>query len=97
MSMTSNSYHANDLNHLLKFTVLVVIAFTKKEKSHTSTKGRAVGRANKQPFSEYFSDRTGFIFILCLVYMLSYGESKSPTSYMLLNINMMSTSNFEYE
>ena len=64
MSMTSNSYHANDLNHLLKFTVLVVIAFTKKEKSHTSTKGRAVGRGNKQPFSEYCSVRMRIILIL---------------------------------
>ena len=29
--------------------------------------------------------------------MLSSGESKSTTSYVLLSMNMMSTSNFEYE
>ena len=29
--------------------------------------------------------------------MLSYADSKSTTSYVLLNMNVMSTSNFEYE
>ena len=42
------------------------------------------------------------IFILMNVYMMSYGKSKSTTSYVLLSyallsMNMMSTSNFDYE
>ena len=58
--------------HSLKFTVfVVVVAFTKKEKD------TAASRARTQSFSAYFSVRKRFIFILCFVYMLSYGESKS--------------------
>ena len=79
-------------------TVLVIVAFTKNENRHISKKTeRAASRANTQPSSEYFNVRTRFIFILCFVDMLCQGESNSRTSNMLLSMNMMSTSNFEYE
>ena len=78
-----------------KFTVLliIIVAFTKKkENRHISKEDRAASRANTQPSNEYFSIRTRFILILWFVYMLSYGESKSATtSYMLLDMNTMST------
>ena len=56
-------------------------------------KDRTGSRANAQPSSKYFSVRMQFILILCFVYKLSYGD----TSYVLSVINIMSTSNFEYE
>ena len=37
-----------------------------------------------------------YLFYDSCMYMQSYGESKS-TSYVMLNMNMMSTSNIEYE
>ena len=71
-----------------------MIRVSQQQKSHTSKKGRTASRPNTQPFSEYFSIRMPFI--LCFVYMMSYGESKAR-SYMFLSMNMISTSNFEYE
>ena len=62
----------NDSNHLSKFTVVVVSAFTKKEKEKDT-----------QPSREYCGVRTRIIFILCFVYMLSYGESTSRPSFVL--------------
>ena len=50
--------------------VLVVVAFTTKRKDKAS-------KANTKPFSEYFSVRKRIKLILCCLYMLSYGESKS--------------------
>ena len=63
----------------------------------TQPKDRAASRANTQHSSKYFSVQMRIIIILCFVYMLQYGESKSTTSYVLLSMNMMSTLNFEYE
>ena len=74
--------------------------FTKnKKKTHKKQPQNSKQNANTQPFSEYFNVRTRFILILCFVYMLSYGESKSTTtSYVLISMHLMSgTSNFEYE
>ena len=86
----------SDVNHSIKFAVLVVVAFTKtKKKVH---KDKAASRVNTQPSSEYFSVRMLITLILYFSYMLSYGESKSATlPYVLFSISMMSISNFEYE
>ena len=78
---------SSDSNHSSKFT----------EKRHISKKVKAAGRTNTQAFSEYFSVRTRIILILCFVYVLSFIESKSITSYVLLSMSMMSTSNVQYE
>ena len=64
--------------------------FTKGEKRHISKTDRAISRANTQPSSKYNSVRAQIILIL------SNGGSKSTTSYLLLSMNMVSTSNFEY-
>ena len=68
-------------NHSSKFTLLVVTAFTIKEK-----KNRAANRAIIQLPSEYLSVRTLFILLLWNVYVLSNGESKSSTTYVLLSL-----------
>ena len=72
---------------MIQVRVLVAIAFTKKEIRHISKKDRSASRANTQPYIEYFSVRKQFIFNLCLVYMLSYGESKTITSYVLFSMH----------
>ena len=82
-------FDSNGSDHSLKLTDVVVVTFTEKETRHISEKGRAANRANKQPSSEYLSVHARFIYILCYVYM-SYGESKSITSYLLLSMNKMS-------
>ena len=74
---------SSDSNHLSKFSS---VAFTKKEERNT------------QPSTEHCRVHTRIIFILCFVYtMLSYGESKSTTSCVLLSMSTLSTSNFEYD
>ena len=70
-----------------RFTVLVVIAFTIRSKKQ---------KANIQPSTIYCCVRMQII-LLCCVNMLSYGESKSTISQVLLSISRMSTSYFERE
>ena len=59
---------ASNLIYSSKFTVYVVVAFTKKEKRQSSKKDRT---ANTQPFNEYFKLR-----ILLILGFLRHGESK---------------------
>ena len=54
-------------------------------------------KVNTQCSIEYCSVSTGIVPILRFLYMLSHRESKSTTSYVLLSMSTMSTSNFEYE
>ena len=82
------------LNGSSKFTVFIIVAFATKENSYISREDKAASRVNTQPSSKYFSVRTRFILFLCFVYMLSYLEI---ISYALSSMNMMNTSNFEYE
>ena len=49
---------SHDSNNSSKFTVLVIVAFTKNENKHISKKDKAANKANTQPFCEYFSART---------------------------------------
>ena len=67
-------------------------AFTKNVERHFSTK--KTEQQAEQTLKHLVSILV-FILILWFVYMLSYGKSKSITSYVLLSMNMMSTSNFE--
>ena len=58
-----------------------------------------ITRVVKYICDEYMNMSTGthFTLILWFAYMLSYEESKSTTSNLLLSMNTLSTSNFEYD
>ena len=68
------------------YTILVIVAFTKKEK-------------------QTYNDLVSILVFVCESYLLCAScifrvmqrLSKSITSYVFLSMNMMSTSNFEYE
>ena len=49
----------------------------KKKYIYVTGKDRATSKANNQPSCEYFSVRMRIILIMCFLYILSYGESKS--------------------
>ena len=62
----------------------------KKEKTKTASK------ANTQPSIEYCSVHMWIIFILCFVYVSVHEEPKSTILCLLLSMNRMSISNFQY-
>ena len=81
-----------------KFTVLVVVAFTTKEKSHISKNHRTTSKANTQPSSKYFSVRIRFILIWCFVHMLSCEEIRNQQHHTCCYVWIWRVpSNFEYE
>ena len=86
--INDSSYSSRSTN----FTLLDVVVI----KRGTRAKRDSRSKANTQAFSEYFSVYTRIASIMCCVYMLNYGESKS-TSYMLLSMSRIRTSNIEYE
>ena len=65
-----------------------------KKRKQTHKQKRQSCMQSKHTF-EYFSVRKRIIFILCFLCMLSYRESKSTIIYVLLSMELMSTSNFE--
>ena len=74
--------------------VLVVVAFTKEKAKKTEQQAKQIHNY------KYFSVHRRFVFILCCVYMFSYGGSNITTTSVVLlsmNLNMMSTLNFKCE
>ena len=51
----------------MKFTVLVVVVFTIKEKRLISKKDKAASRAKTQPFNEYFNVRMRIIIRIMIL------------------------------
>ena len=51
---------SSDSNHLSKFTIWLIVAFTTKEKRHISKKDRAACRAYTQSFTKY-ANHTYFV------------------------------------
>ena len=100
ITLTSNSYHSQYIG----FIGLVIqihnfrkILITDTSDSNQWKQKKTSSKANIQPSTEYCSVCKRIILIWCFVYMLSYAESKTKTSYMLLSMNMMSTSNSRVE
>ena len=91
--LTSNSYHSKYVWFLSllilihNFRKILIILINGSSDSHRQKRQRR-SRANIQPSSEYFSIRKRFILILWFVYMLSYEELKSITSYVLWRMNV---------
>ena len=68
----------NNLSWCLNHGLTTSLQLTKKTEQQAE---------QTQPFSKYFSVYTPCILILCFVYMLSNGESKSTRSCVLLNMS----------
>ena len=81
------------VNSSSKFSVLVTLAFTEKGKRQ-----QQVEQTHNFLVSILVFARVTYLFCDSMyVHMLRYGELKSTTSYVLLIVKVMSTSNFEYE
>ena len=83
-------------NHLSKFTILVFFAFTKKKKRNK--------KETKAEKTEHQAEQTRNLLVSILVIVcdsyLFYALSKSIKSHhmcCMIGMNMVSTSNFEYE
>ena len=89
--------NSNYSNHLLKFTILVVVAFTKKEERKRQRQRQQAKQTLNLLLSIIVFVCESYLFCVSCIRMLSYGKSKSTTSCILLSMSTMSTSNFEFK